>query len=106
MTQKQDGKVELRSAYINRGLKRAGYHFPHGNTGLFMQVTLAVLYMYLIFMGYMMMGTTGLVFVSVLFLVALSSPFLYHAAGGIWRRSRIQAAKNKQAAVSEAEQEV
>jgi len=100
MTQKQDGKVELRSAYINRGLKKAGYHFPHGNTGLFMQVTLAILYMYLIFAGYMMMGTIGLVFVSVLFLVALFSPFLYHAAVGFWRRNKAQAA------VSEAEQEI
>jgi len=104
MRQKQDGKFALRSAYINRGLKKAGYHFPQGNTGVFMQVTLAILYMYLIFLGYVMMGTAGLVFVSVLFLVALSSPFIYYAVVGIWRRNRMQVAQSKQAVASETEQ--
>ncbi len=48
-----------------------------GPIGVFMRVTLAVIFMYLIVISYLMLGTTGLVFVSVLSLVAYFVPYLY-----------------------------
>jgi len=80
MTKQQDSKTELRVAYTRRELKNAKYNFPNGSIGVFMQVTLATTFMYLILIGYTMMGTFGVVFVSLSFLLALFSPILYRVA--------------------------
>ena len=77
MTRKDDSKTALRSSYYRRGLRSAKFQFPMGNIGIFMQVTLAIIYMYLILLGYQMMGVAGVALVSGLFLLALFSPIIF-----------------------------
>ncbi len=76
MNRKQESRNELRAAFAGRQLKRGKLSFPPNNTGMFMQVTLAILYMYLILISYTWMGVTGAVVVSCTFLVALFLPVL------------------------------
>ena len=80
MTKQQDSKSDLRVAYTRRELRNTKLNFPAGNIGIFMQVTLAITFMYLILVGYSLMGTFGVVFVSILFILALLSPILYRIA--------------------------
>jgi hypothetical protein len=80
MTQQIDRKAALRSAYMGRGLRSAKFQFPIGNVGIFMQATLAIIYLYLILLGYQMMGAVGVVLVSCLFLLALFAPVIYQLA--------------------------
>ena len=80
MNRKQVSRNELRAAFASRQLKRGNITFPPNNTGIFMQVTLAILYMYLILISYTWMGISGAVVVSCTFLVALFLPVLYRIA--------------------------
>ena len=61
-----------------------------GPIGVFMRVTLAIVFMYLIVISYMMFGTPGLVFISVLALVAYFVPYLYQTVKGLLERRRAQ----------------
>ena len=105
MTQQKNTKGELRAAFINRGLKNAKHSFPIGSTGVFMRVTLAIIYMYLIVISYSLMGTIGVVFVSTLFLVALFSPILYQVGRKFWRKHKVLDGENRQILESEVERE-
>ena len=69
-------KSELRAVFANRQLRKTRFDFPYGNVGVFMKVTLAIIYMYLILISYTWMGTAGVVVISVLFLAALSLPMV------------------------------
>jgi len=81
MTQQQDFKGELRATYTMRLLENAKCSVQTSTTGgLFMRVTLAVIYMYLIFISYLMLGIAGPVFTSTLFLVALFTPYFYRVS--------------------------
>ncbi|MGB5409147.1 MAG: hypothetical protein WBN08_07730 [Thiogranum sp.] len=81
MTQQQDFKGELRATYTMRLLENAKCSVQTSTTGgLFMRVTLAVIYMYLIFISYLMLGIAGPVFTSTLFLVALFTPYCYRVS--------------------------
>ena len=81
MTQKLDTNDELRAAFGPRLLENAKrtVHPQSGPIGVFMRVTLALIFMYLTVISYMMFGTAGLVFISVLALVAYFIPHLYRA---------------------------
>jgi ABC-type multidrug transport system fused ATPase/permease subunit len=105
MTQQHNTKGDLRAAFTNRGLKKAKYSFPIGSTGVFMRVTLAIIYMYLIVISYSLMGTLGLVFVSTSFLIALFSPILYQVGRGFWRKHKVPNGENSQTLKPEVEQE-
>lgn len=85
MTQQQDFKGELRATYTMRLLENAKCSVQTSTTGgLFMRVTLAVIYMYLIFISYLMLGIAGPVFTSTLFLVALP-PISIGSQRTIWK---------------------
>ena len=88
MTQQPDSKGELRATHTMRLLEDAerSVQPETGPVGVFMRVTLAVVFMYLIVISYLMLGTTGLVFVSVLALVAYFVPHLYRALKGLLER--------------------
>jgi hypothetical protein len=88
MTQQHDPNGELRSAFTMHMLENAkrSVQPETGPVGVFMRVTLAVVFMYLIVISYMMLGTIGLVFVSVLALVAYFVPHLYRALKGLLER--------------------
>jgi len=57
-----------------------------GNTGVAMRMVLLVLYLYLFFLGYTMMGVLGLFLITALFLVALYSPVLYEMVMKSWKK--------------------
>ena len=80
MTQQRNSKGELRAAFAMSELDTAKRRLYTGTDGVFIRVTLAIIFMYLIAVAYLMLGTTGPVFVSVLFLVALCTPFIYHVS--------------------------
>jgi len=105
MPQQQDTKSELRAAYTKRGLKNAKYCFPTGSIGMFMRVTLAVIYMYLIVISYLLMGSMGLVLVSTLFLIALFSPIIYQLGRRFLRIPGAFTAERNEILEREAEQE-
>ena len=90
MTQQRDFNGELRAAHTMRLLENAKLSIQPetGPIGVFIRVTLAVIFMYLIVISYMMLGTTGPVFVSVLALVAYFIPHLYQALRGLLERRR------------------
>jgi len=95
MTQQQNSKSELRAAFTMRELRNAKLRLPSGSTGIFIQVTLAVIFMYLLVIAYMMMGTVGAVLVSVMFLVSVFLPVLYQMAKSVWRQRKASADENK-----------
>jgi len=92
MTQKLDTNDELRAAFAPRLLENAKrtVHPQSGPIGVFMRVTLALIFMYLTVISYMMFGTPGLVFISVLALVAYFVPYLYQTVKGLLERRRAQ----------------
>ncbi len=102
MTQQQNSKSDLRAAFTMRELRNAKLRLPSGSTGIFIQVTLALIFMYLLVIGYMMMGTAGAVLVSVMFLVAVFIPVLYQVAKHLWSR-RQASGDEKDARVFETE---
>ena len=79
MHQNHDSKGELRAAFAMRELENAKRSLQAGSIGIFMRVTLAIIFMYLIVVSYLMLGITGPVFVSILFLAAFFTPYLYQA---------------------------
>ncbi len=89
MTQQQNSKSDLRAAFTMRELRNAKLRVPSGSTGIFIQVTLALIFMYLLVIAYMMMGTAGAVLVSVMFLVAVFIPVLYQVAKHLWSRRQV-----------------
>lgn len=92
MTQQHDSNGELRAAYTMKLLERAKRTVQPetGPIGVFMRVTMAVIFMYLIVVSYMMFGTIGLVFVSLLALVSYFVPYLYQALIGRLERRRAE----------------
>lgn len=77
MTQQLDSKGQLRSAFTMRGIESAKRSVHSGTNGVFIRVTLAIIFMYLIFVSYQVLGVTGPVVISVLFLAAMLVPFFY-----------------------------
>ena len=92
MSRNHDSKSELRSTFTNRGFRNAKHYLPSGSSGVFIQVTQAVIFMYLIVMSYTLMDVVGLVLVSTLFLIALLSPFLLKAGTALWNKHKQQSA--------------
>jgi len=79
MTPQYDSIGQLRSAFTMREFEKAKHSLQGGTIGTFMRAILAITFMYLIFVSYLMLGITGPVFVSILFLAALFFPYLYQA---------------------------
>jgi hypothetical protein len=106
MTPKQNPKSELRVAFTMQEIRNANRRLPSGPTGIFIQVTLALIFMYLLLISYMMMGTAGMVLVSAMFLVSVFIPVLYQLAKR-WRTQRKTAVaeEDRGTVKSEAQQE-
>lgn len=84
MTTAQDTKGALRAAFAQRELKNAKDSLSKGVPGLFVRAVLVTLFMNLVVISYLMMGTTGVVFVSLLFLLALLTPVFVHTGKTRW----------------------
>ncbi len=81
---------ELRAAHTMRELKNARRSIPMGGIGVFMRVALAIIFMYMIVVSYSMLGITGPVFVSILFLTAFFVPVLYQVSRSYLDQRRAQ----------------
>ncbi len=90
MTQHDEFRGELRAAHTMRELKNARRSIPMGGIGVFMRVALAIIFMYMVVVSHSMLGITGPVFVSILFLVAFFVPVLYQAARSYMNQRRAQ----------------
>ena len=105
MSRNHDSKSELRSTFTNRGFRNAKHYLPSGSSGVFIQVTQAVIFMYLIVISYMLMGVVGVAFVSMLFILALLSPFLLQAGTALWNKRKQQIAEAAPLSNTEVNQE-
>ncbi len=103
MTQQRKSNGELRAAYTIREFDKVKSGFQTSSSGVFMQVTLGVIFMYLIVISYSILGIGGPVFISLLFLVALFIPYLYQAFMGLLKKSKL--AKSKASLDRESPQE-
>jgi hypothetical protein len=90
MAQQHDSKGELRAAFLMRMIDAAQHRrqFEASPAGLFLRVTLAITFMYLILVSFMMFGVVGPIFVSVLALVAYFVPHLYRAVINVLERRK------------------
>jgi ABC-type bacteriocin/lantibiotic exporter with double-glycine peptidase domain len=86
MMQKHHSESDLSAALTMQELRNAKSRLPSGATGIFIQVTLVVIFMYLLVFANMMMGTAGAVLVSIMFLVAVFIPMLTQIAKQLWRQ--------------------
>jgi len=102
---RHDSINELRAVHFERELEKAKNSLPMGSSGVFMRVTLGMAFMYLIVVSYSMLGITGPIFVSVLFLVAYSTPVLYRAVQDVMERRRILAERISSGDAAEVQQE-
>lgn len=84
MTTSQDINGELRAAFAQRELTNAKNSLSNGVPGLIVRAALITLFMNLLVIAYVLMGTTGLVFISVLFLLALLTPLFAQMAKKLW----------------------
>lgn len=91
MTQQSNPKSELRVASAMREINKAQRSIPTGRIGVFMRVTLAIVFMYLIVVSYETLGVAGPVFVSVLCLVSFFIPVLYQVTVNYLDQRRAQA---------------
>jgi len=92
MKQQRDFKGEQRAADTMRELEKAKrtIQINSGSTSVFMRVALVVIFMYLIVISYVVLGTTGPVFISILFLVAFFVPYFYQALTDLLKKHRLQ----------------
>jgi len=84
MTQQRDSMSELRAATALREIEKS----KTGATGVLIRLTLAIIFMYLIFMSHQVLGIIGPAFISVLFLIALMAPLFYQILKGVLGKRR------------------
>jgi len=90
MTQQRDSMSELRAATALRELEKS----KTGATSVFIRLTLAIIFMYLIFMSHEVLGVIGPAFISVLFLIALMTPLFYQILKGMLGKRRARSEDN------------
>ena len=90
MTQQRDSMSELRAATTLREIEKS----KTGATGVLIRLTLAIIFMYLIFMSHQVLGIIGPAFISVLFLIALMTPLFYQIFKGMLGKRRARSEDN------------
>ncbi|MCP4043786.1 MAG: hypothetical protein GY731_17820 [Gammaproteobacteria bacterium] len=85
MTKKLSTKDEVRGVFAGRELDKAQSYLMGGMQELVVRVALATLLMFMLLAAYTMMGDTGTILVTSLFLLAMLSPFLVHYAKKLLR---------------------
>ena len=86
MTKQWDYTSELRAACTPRELGNAKPSLYTGPAGVFVQVALAVIFMYLTVISYLLLGAAGAAFISILFVVALLVPYFYQVTKNLLAR--------------------
>jgi len=95
MTHQHDRKAEA----ILNNLKNANRKMNDSPVTLLARVALSVIYMYLILISYELLGISGPVFISSVFLVAFFIPYFYHRFAG-----RAHKRKDEESALTAAEE--
>lgn len=95
----QDTQNQLRSTFAMREIESAKSDLRSVTGGPFVRVTLALVFMYLTVISYLVLGKFGPVFISLSFLMALAAPFVYRAV----KRKRAQRKSSAETGVEERE---
>jgi hypothetical protein len=103
MTTQQDPKATQRAAATLSELERAKRSLRPNAASTLIRVALAIVYMYIIVFSYLLLGVTGPVFISVLFLVAFFAPLAYGTVTGLLEKRRAQ--RSRLTAAAESRQE-
>ena len=88
MKQQSDPKGELRAADTMREIENAKRSIQTGTSSILMRVTLALIFMYLIMISYLMLGIAGPALISVLFLISFFTPYLYQTLANLLEKRR------------------
>ena len=97
MSNNYQSKDAVREAFTLRELKKSQHALSGGLPGLVIRAALTTVFMYLLVIAYQLMGVTGAVVVSGMFLVSVFFPALARMAGTFLakRRSAIQPASEE-----------
>lgn len=79
MNKQYDPNSEVRAAVAMRELTKAQRSISGGPVSMFIRVIMAILFMYLSLISYQVFGEAGLIFISILFIIAVFVPVLYQA---------------------------
>ena len=90
MSKDYPSKGALRAAFALRELDKSQRALSGGLPGLVIRVALATLFMYLLVIAYQLLGTTGAVVVSVMFLVSLFIPAMARMVSGFLAKRRAE----------------
>ena len=89
MTQRGDYTDEFRATSILREFEDTRPRVYIGPAGVFVRVALAVVFLYLTVVSYLVLGVPGPVFVSILFVMALLAPHFYQVTKNLLERPRV-----------------
>jgi quinol-cytochrome oxidoreductase complex cytochrome b subunit len=79
MNKQYDPNSEVRAAFAMRELTKAQRSISGGPVSMFIRIILALIFMYLSLVSYQVFGEAGLIFISILFIIAVFVPVLYQA---------------------------
>ena len=89
MTRQWDFIGEGRAACTPRQPENAKGSVNTGTAGVFIRVALAVVFLYLTVVSYLVLGVAGPVFISILFVIALLVPYFYQVIKNLMDRPRV-----------------
>jgi len=88
MSNDYQSKDALRAAFALRELDKSQRALSGGLPGLIIRVALVTVFMYLLVIAYQLMGTTGTVLVSIMFLISVFIPALARMVGRVLAKRR------------------
>jgi len=91
MSKDSQSRGELRAAFVLRELEKSQRALSGGLPGLVIRAALVTVFMYLLVISYQLMGTTGAVLVSGMFLVSVLVPALVRMAARLLAKRRSSA---------------
>ncbi len=89
MTRQWDHTDKFRAASILREFENARRNSHTDTAGVFIRVALAVVFLYLTVVSYLVLGVAGPVFISILFVIALLVPYFYQVIKNLMDRPRV-----------------
>ncbi|MEJ1379352.1 MAG: hypothetical protein RPT95_00010 [Candidatus Sedimenticola sp. (ex Thyasira tokunagai)] len=93
MRRQRDNQSNFSMVTTKHKPKRGKDKNPHGIIGDFIRVVMTIAFLYLIVVSHELLGITGILYVSLLFLAALLGPFLYQLVKALRRKSKASVEK-------------
>ena len=88
MKQQYDQNSEVRAASAMRELTKAQQSISGGPVSVFMRAILVLIFMYMTLVSHQVFGAGGVVFISILFIIAVLSPVIYQAVNASLQKRR------------------